>query len=101
MGCSKLLAEGGYDILILKVEQGLLKKLAPSVRQDLQGMGCSKLLAEGGIGHTNFELHKGLFDRGTDTKLWKSSKKSQKIGEDGDEKHFIFICLFIYLFIYL
>ena len=25
MGCSKLLAEGGYDILILKVEQGLLK----------------------------------------------------------------------------
>ena len=49
MGCSKLLAEGGYDILILKVEQGLLKNWPQvCVRQGLQGMGCSKLLAKGG-----------------------------------------------------
>ena len=66
-----------------------------------------KVISCRGIGHTNFELYKGLFDRGTDTKLWKSSKKSPKIGEDRDEKHFIFIhlfidyliCLFDYLFI--
>ena len=62
MECSKLSAEGGYDILILKVEQGLLKNW-PQVGKNfkcaagpIHGMGCSKLLAEGGIGHTNFEL---------------------------------------------
>ena len=82
MECSKLLAEGGYGILILKVEQGLLKKLASSERQGLNG----KLLAEEGIGHTNCELHKGLFDMGTDIKLWKSSKKSQKSARKGDER---------------
>ena len=82
MECSKLLPEGGYGILILKGEQGLLKKLASSVRQGLNG----KLLAEEGIGHTNCELHKGLFDMGTDIKLWKSSKKSQKSTRKGDER---------------
>ena len=55
--------------------------------------------AEQGIRHTNFELYKGLFSRDRDTKLWKSSKKSTKIGEDGDEKHFIFIHLFIRLYL--
>ena len=43
-------------------------------------------LAEEGIGHTNCELHKGLFDMGTDIKLWKSSKKSQKLARKGDER---------------
>ena len=69
------------------------------MRQGAQGMGYSNLLAEGGIRHTYFELHKGLFDRDTGTKLWKSSKKSTKIGEDGDEKHFISIYLFIRLYL--
>ena len=58
------------------------KKLASSERQGLNG----KLLAEEGIGHTNCELHKGLFDMGTDIKLWKSSKKSQKLARKGDER---------------
>ena len=38
----------------------------------------SYVLAEGGIRHTNFELHWGLFDRDTDTKIWKSSQKFYK-----------------------
>ena len=58
------------------------KKLASSVRQGLQGMGCSKLYAEGGIGHTNFELLNRLFDRATDTKLWKSSKNRRGRGRE-------------------
>ena len=98
MGFSKLLAEGGYDILILKVEQDL-KKLASCVRQGLQGMGCSKLLAEGGIRHTNFELHKGLFDRDTDTKLWKSSKKVNK-NRWGRRWETLYFYSFIYSFIF-
>ena len=49
-------------------------------------MGSYNVLAEEGIGHTNCELHKGLFDMGTDTKLWKSSKKSQKSARKGDER---------------
>ena len=66
----------------------------------LQGMGCSKLLAEWGIGHTNFELHRGLFDRGTDTKLWKSSKKVSKnrLARMGTRNT---LFLFVYLFVYI
>ena len=52
------------------------------MRQGLNG----KLLAEEGIGHTNCEFHKGLFDMGTDIKLWKSSKKSQKSARKGHER---------------
>ena len=43
-----------------------------------QGLN-GKLLAEEGIEHTNCELHKGLFDMGTDIKLWKKFKKVSKI----------------------
>ena len=73
MGCSKLLGEGGNCILIMKMVQDLLKNWPQVCGRGLQGMGCSTCsIAEGGTGHTNFVLHKGLFDRGTDTKLWKS-----------------------------
>ena len=61
----------------------------------LQGMGCSKLLAEGAIRHTNFELYKG-FLIGIQS-YGKVQNKSTKIGLDGDEKHFTFN--FIHLFI--
>ena len=66
------------------------------MRHGLQGMGCSKLLAEGGIGHTNFKLNQGFFLIGVQMQSYgKIQKKSQKIGEDRDEKHFTFIRLFI------
>ena len=78
MGCCKLSAEGEYDIPILKVEQGLLKNWPQVCSRTCRACDVQSYAEGGDIGHTNFELHKGLFDGGTDTKLWKSSKRVSK-----------------------
>ena len=69
------------------------------MRQGLQGMGCSKLLAEGGIRHTNFEFHKGLFDRIQIQSYGKVKKKVYK-NRQGRGQETLYFYSFIYSFIF-